>query len=181
MRNTLTLVFIIFFVYSCTNKEPSLFFKNCACDKIDLSNGDIFTDSLGHYSVRYPNKKWLPIRNLDKNGNGITGGDTLSGYSQFVAITEIEKGENWLSQEENLNEIGRMFNVLEKGHINYKGQKCYWHLVNFDDGPIPLYTLFVGVNKNNRFYIINLSVEQRENYRQKLCRLEPFLDQFQIK
>lgn len=166
---------------SCTKEESSLFFKDCKCNKIDFSNGIFFSDTLGHYSIKYPNEKWLPIRNLDNNGNGVTGVDTLNGYYKIAAITEIEKGKNWPSQEENLEEIERMFNVIEKGHINYNGQKCYWHLVKFDKGVLPIYTLYLGVNKNNRFYTVNLSVEQGENYKEKLCRLESFIDQFEIK
>lgn len=165
----------------CTSKEPSVFFEDCECDKIDFSEGIVFSDTLGHYSVKYPNKKWLPIRNLDENGNGVTGVDTLLAYNQIAAITEIEKGENWPSKEENLREIEEMYNVLDRGYINYKGQKCYWHLVKFDEGVIPIYTLYLGVDKTDRFYIVNLSVEQGENYKNKLCKLEPFIDQFEIK
>lgn len=167
---------------SCTENKESIFFKNCSCKKINFASGNTFSDSLGHYSVKYPSNKWHPIRNLDENGNGITGVDTLNSYYQIASITEIEKSKDWPSIEENLKDIEVEFNVLEKGLIYFKKQKCYWHLVKFDDdeGVIPVYTLYLGIDMGKRFYIINISVEQGKNYKKKLCKLESFIDQFLI-
>lgn len=178
MKNTIVLVISALLLIGCSTEKSSRFFDLCECDKIDFSQGTQIKDSLGHYSVRFPNSNWFITRNLDENGNGVTGSDTLLGYHQFAAITEIEMDDDWPSIEESQKEIDEQFNVIDKGTILYQNQKCYWHLVQFDEGILPIYSLYVQLYKNNRQYIINMSVEKGANFRKKICQLETFLDHF---
>lgn len=180
MKYSVPILLFLFFLFGCSSNEPSIFFDDCECEKIDFKNGVSIKDTLGRYAINFPDQTWYITKNLDENGNGVTGSNTSLGYQQFASITEIEKGNDWPPKEQGLKEIEENFNVLQRGSIKFKNQKCYWHLVKFDEGILPIYSLYLQYDKNNRLYTINMSVEQGADYKVKLCRLESFLDYFAV-
>ena len=88
MTRTLILLIVIALTTSC--KQKSTVFRDCSCDQVDLKNGLTIKDTLGNYQIKYPDESWLPILNLDSNGNGISVGDTSLGYLRMFAVTFSE-------------------------------------------------------------------------------------------
>ncbi len=155
-------------------------FENCKCEQVDLQNGMEIRDKLDHYQITYPDSTWLPILNLDTNGNGITVGDTSLGYIRVFAVTELERNFEFTDWDEQQKDIESKFDVIDKGTINYQNQEVHWNLVKFEVDK--MMTLYFTVNHptDKRFYTLNLTVEDGESFKERLCTLESFLDKFGI-
>ena len=160
-------------------QQESRIFRNCNCKKVNLNNGMIIKDSLNHYQITYPDSTWLTIRNSE-NESAIIVGDTSIGYLRVFSVTEQEREfdfENWNKEQK---EIESQFNVIEKGEIDYKNQNVHWNLVKFDEDNT--WSLFLTVNHptEKRFYTLSITVEDGENFKNRICTLESFLDNFEI-
>ena len=178
MTRILLITFVLILSTSC--RQESKVFNDCKCDQLDLRNGMTIKDSLNHYQITYPDSSWMPILNLDTDGNGITVGDTSLGYLRMFAVTELERDFDFADWDEQQEDIESEFNVKEKGTIDYKKQKVHWNLVKFEVDNT--WTLYLTVNHptDKRFYTLNLTVEDGENFKKRLCTLESFLDKFEI-
>lgn len=179
MKITLKVLSVAFVLSSCGVKEPSVFFENCSCNKLEFSDGVSITDSLNHYSVKYPSFLWQPVKNLDEFHNGITGVNTTNDKLEALAITETVKGDSYVSPEEEIKEYP--FNqVVKKGKIQFLGEQRDWLLIKHDDEPEPYYSLYLTIDKEKVVYTINFTVAQEDDYENKICRLEKYLDQIEI-
>lgn len=146
------------------------------CSKIDFSNSIRIYDSLNIYYAEFPSDDWFITKELMNHSNGITGSDSTKGYLRFMAITEIDTIDSSESDEEAHENILKEFDVLDFGEVSINSQDYKWHLVDFDENIIPIYTLFVSRIINKKRYLINLSTEKKShNYRESICSLESFI------
>ena len=108
--------------------------------------------------------------------------DSINGYFGIVGISEMKKDIPWPNKKEQQKEILNDYNVIESGEFNFKGQMCLWNLVEFSEDPLPINTLYITVEHpvENRFYTINLSVDQGANMRSRICQLESFIETFKM-
>jgi hypothetical protein len=179
MKITPVIIIITLVLSACSKKEESIFFEDCSCNKIDFANGINITDSLNHYSVKYPSMIWQPIRNLDEFHNGITGFNTENEELEALAITETIKGDNYVSAEEEMKKYP-FKQIVDQGKIKYLGKQRDWRIIKHDDEPTPYYSLYLTVDSEKVVHTINFTVEQGKNYKDKICRLEKYLDQIEI-
>lgn len=122
---------------------------------------------------------WLPIRNLDKFHNGITGINGDNEKLEGVSITETIKGDSYVSAEEEMKSYP-FKQVVDQGKIQYLGKQRDWRVIKHDDEPRPYYSLYLTLDGEKVVHTINFTVEQEKNYKDKLCRLEKFLDEIEI-
>ncbi|MGB1296062.1 MAG: hypothetical protein ACPG6V_11330 [Flavobacteriales bacterium] len=181
MRTLFLGCLIVFTLFSC--KEKSTIFENCRCDKVSLENGITISDSLNHFQMTYPDSSWNPLLNLDSYGNGISVGDSSQGYFRIFAINEFIKRDTFIDWEIEQNKIEQEFNVVEKGEKAMFIQNVHWNLVKFDDENPSYWSLFLTIYHpiDNRFYTLNLTVEDGINIKERICTLENFIGNFYMK
>lgn len=178
MKQTFFIIIVILLSTSC--KQQSNLFSDCSYEQAELQNWLTVKDTLGNYHIKYPDPSWMPMSNFDSNGNGITVGDTSLGYLRIFSVTELEKKINFLDWDKQQKDIESEFNVIEKGTIFYKNQDVHWNLIKFDiDNMWSLY-LTVDHPIEERFYTLNLTVEDGEDIKSRICTLESFLYGFEI-
>ncbi|MCH8904022.1 MAG: hypothetical protein IIA45_08930 [Bacteroidetes bacterium] len=177
------LLFIISFVlFSTACRQKSEFFDDCNCSKVKLKDAITVTDTLNHFQIEFPDRSWYHILSLDTNGNSITGGDTSLGYLRIVVVTELNDKsflKNWDIQQAG---VESEFNVVEKGEIELYNQIVHWNLVRIDVDQRITWSLYLTVEhpREDRYYLLNLSVDDDKNARERICTLESFLETFEM-
>lgn len=181
MYRCITLMIGLLLFSACKDNRKSYFFEDCECDKIDMSDAFVFSDTLSHYSIKCPDETWRPQRIIEF-GNGINIGDTSKQYLRMFGVTEIMKKSPWPSKKEQHDEIFNRFDVLEFGEVDYQGKSCLWHLVSYLNDDFPTYSLYITIEHpiKNMFYTLNFNVEEGGDTKKRLCEMEPFLDHFVI-
>ncbi|SHF03988.1 hypothetical protein SAMN05444278_1263 [Psychroflexus salarius] len=175
----LKLIFLLIIFSSC--KEKSKFF-DCECEKINLSKSLTITDSLNHYRINYPNENWLPLINLDSIGSGIVVADKSLGYLRSFGVIEKEKEFDFNNWEVQQKSIEKEFNIIEKGEVDFFNQQAKWNLVKIDKNKPIIWTLYLTFRhpKDDKFYTLNLTVEDQKNVRNKICNIESLIYGFKI-
>lgn len=164
---------------SCQTVEKSVFFDDCSCHKLDFSLGERNTDTLNHYSARFLESDWPVVRNLDEHHNGLTWYNSGSKTLEAIGITETKKGQDFVSPEEEVKHYP--FNkVVDSGKIELLGEDRIWRLIVHDDQKISYYSLYLILEFEEVIYTLNLTVERGDDFKMKICRLEKFLDYFEI-
>lgn len=124
----------------------------------------------------------MPIRVYDKNGNGLTVGDTSNGYFIGINVNQMKISPSYNSDKEHEN-IKREQDVLETGFIELNGQKSRWHLIqeyNSDPGYNSLFISYID-SQNHYLYVIHALVDNESNFREKICSLEHIIKSFRLK
>lgn len=178
MKSTFVCVTLILFS-ACAEKQNSIFFESCSCEKIDFSKGKTYSDTLDHYSAKFLESDWEVVRNLDEYHNGLTWYNSNSEKLEAIAITETKKGESFVSAEKEMKQYP--FNqILDSGEVSLFDAQHSWRLFEHDDQRIPYYSIYVTIDKEEVNYTINFTVEREGNYQVKFCRLENFLEHFKL-
>ena len=184
------ILLIFLFLVSCDKEKlsESMVFDNCSCNKGKLKNFIIINDSLKHYQISIPNN-WGPInRELNNDINGLIVGDS-SDFQQkrkfnIVSVTEFFNNDNSeVNWTEEWKSIFRHYNVIDTGTTYVNGLITRWSIVEYKSGVLDsTYShYFYFENPNNlNYYILELAIEKTDQYKKRLCELEPILESFKI-
>ncbi|WP_127844979.1 hypothetical protein [Psychroflexus aestuariivivens] len=120
--------------------------------------------------------------NLDSIGSGIVVADKSLGYLRSFGVIEKEKEfdfDNWEVQQKS---IEKEFNIIEKGEVDFFNQQAKWNLVKIDKNKPIIWTLYLTFRhpKDDKFYTLNLTVEDQKNVRNKICNIESLIYGFKI-
>jgi hypothetical protein len=178
----LSVIALIFTLLSCSKKTQSDFFQDCRCTKIDLAESKAVNDTLNSFTIQYPDESWFPHKTLNKYVSQITIADTIKGYIRAFSVLKSNKHLNlemWQSYNE---EVKKDFILLESGDIVLRNKSAKWSLVEPKDQTnykILFVTLFI--EGKNEFYTFNITVENSEDYEQRICEMESLIYGFTLR
>lgn len=160
------------------SSEKSEFMKDCACEKVDLTEGLVVRGSGNRYSVTLPNTDWNP----QIIENGLNAAVFENDAFKFFGIVEMKNSQPWKTLEEQQQDIERKYDVIESGTTIMFNKKSIWNLVNekFDTIPLKVLNVTVENTKNDLFYTLSLGVSSNNYGKKELCELESIIKSFKI-
>jgi hypothetical protein len=167
----------------CSNERAEVsYFEDCTVAPIDLTNGLLVSDSLDLFSIVIPNGKWNPARYLDQSVNSLIVGDSSRGYLSAINISQFIYDGKW-DWEEEQKIFERENRVLQSGLYNLAELEGRYFMVPDEMCLPPLITFSAWSLDpiNNRYYLINLTVEYDTDYKDHFCELKSILESFSIK
>ena len=154
MMKRLTFIYILLLTSFCNSKEQSVFFEDCSCNKVDLTDGFEISDSLNYFSYIIPNDLWSHSRLVNSIGTGLTIGDTTEGYIRLFNINRVDYDPPW-NEEKEQAQVEADFNIIETGNIQFMGKESRWNLVYYEHDIPQTYSLYLTyVDEENEKQLI---------------------------
>jgi hypothetical protein len=79
--------------------------------------------------------------------------------------------------------VEKEFNVIETGEIYLNGEGRHYNFVLFENEKPQMISFYVTIldTIRKRQYTLSLSTEYTENYKSRICKMKPLIENFEIK
>ncbi len=161
----------------------------CECSIENLyPDRKLFIDCDHKFSIELP-KDWMFIENLIDTVKGVVASDTTINFYKngIVGICEYHTHFtsllDYFTAEVKNHDSDNEYNIVEIGKININGLESFWTLyeaVNDEFGNHKSIIYYVQRNKSDTFYLLETTIYESENYKEKFCQLRSIIETFKI-